>query len=388
MARPIFLDHHSTTPVDPRVFEAMRPYFLEAFGNPHSADHAYGWEAEAAVEAARASVARLIGARPAEIVFTSGATEANNLALLGTARCLPEGRRHIVVSAIEHACVAAAADALQRQGFTVDRVAPGRDGIVRAEAVAAAVTASTGLVSVMAANHEIGTLQPIGAIAAVARAAGAFLHTDAAQAAGKVPLDVDGLGVDLLSLSAHKLYGPKGIGALYVRRRPDLAPAPLMSGGGQEKGLRPGTVPTPLAVGFGAAAALAGERLQAEAVRLAGLRDRLLDELSRLVPGLTVNGSLDARLPGNLNVALPDCAAVDLLYLVRDEVAVSTGSACASASLEPSAVLKAIGLADEAALGSIRIGLGSGTGAAEIDRAAAAIGRAWRSLQAGARLSR
>ncbi|MEJ1158052.1 cysteine desulfurase family protein [Prosthecomicrobium sp. N25] len=378
MTRPLFLDHHSTTPLDPRAFEAMRPFFEAAFGNPHSADHAYGWEAEAAVEAARRDVAALIGARPGEIVFTSGATESNNLAIRGAAARLPEGRRHLVASAIEHPCVAAVMDLLEGRGFPVTRVMPDRDGIVSAEAVAAAIRPETGLVSVMAANHEIGTLQPIGDIGAVTRPRGIVFHSDAAQAAGKVPLAVEPAGVDLLSLSAHKMYGPKGIGALYVRRGVGLEP--LFAGGGQERGLRSGTVPAPLAVGFGAAARIARAEMAEEADRLRGLRDRLLDRLSAAIPGVAVNGSLTARLPHNLDLRLPGVVAVDLIHALKDRVAISAGSACASASLEPSPVLRAIGLSDEEALASIRIGLGRWTSAEDVDRAAAAIAEAWAAL--------
>ncbi|TPQ52144.1 IscS subfamily cysteine desulfurase [Prosthecomicrobium hirschii] len=378
MPRPIYLDHHATTPLDPRVFEAMRPYFLEAFGNPHSADHAYGWEAEAGVEAARRAIARLIGAAAGEIVFTSGATEANNLALRGAAARLPEGRRHLVASTIEHPCVAAVIDRLEADGFPVTRVGPGADGIVPAEAIAAALRPETGLVTVMAANHEIGTLQPIGAIGALTRARGILFHSDAAQAAGKVPFDVVAAKVDLMSLSAHKMYGPKGIGALHVRR--GVALEPLILGGGQERGLRSGTVPAPLAVGFGAAAAIARDEMAGEASRLKALRERLRAGLSARIAGLRVNGDLERRLPGNLDLALPGIAAIDLIHLMKGRVAVSAGSACASASLEPSPVLGAIGLDDAAALGSIRIGLGRGTTEAEIDAAIAAVAEAWSAL--------
>lgn len=356
----------------------MRPYFLEAFGNPHSADHAYGWEAETGVEAARRAIARLIGAAAGEIVFTSGATEANNLALRGCAARLPEGRRHLVASTIEHPCVAAVVDRLEADGFAVTRVGPGADGIVPAEAVATALRPETGLVTVMAANHEIGTLQPIGAIGAVTRARGILFHSDAAQAAGKVPLDVVAAKVDLMSLSAHKMYGPKGIGALHVRR--GVALEPLILGGGQERGLRSGTVPAPLAVGFGAAAAIALDEMAGEASRLRALRERLRAGLSARIAGLRVNGDLERRLPGNLDLALPGIAAIDLIHRMKDRVAVSAGSACASASLEPSPVLGAIGLDDAAALGSIRIGLGRGTTEAEIDAAIAAVAEAWSAL--------
>lgn len=383
MTRPIFLDHHSTTPLDPRVFERMRPYFLEAFGNPHSADHAYGWEAEAAVEAARRHVAALIGARPGEIVFTSGATEANNLALRGAAARLPSARRHIVTSAIEHPCVAAVCDHLEARGFAVTRVAANRQGLVEPEAVAAALTPETGLVSIMAANHEIGTIQPIAAIGALTRPRGILFHTDAAQAAGKIPLDVGAANIDLMSLSAHKMDGPKGIGALYVRRGVPLEP--LFAGGGQEGGLRSGTLPAPLVVGFGEAARIARDEMGENARRIMGLRARLLGRLEDAVPNVKVNGSLADRLPHNLDLMLPGITAVDLIHRLKDVVAISAGSACASATLEPSPVLRAIGLSEAEALASIRIGLGRGTTAADVDTAAAAIGDAWATLAGSCR---
>ena len=371
MTKPIFLDNHSTTPLDPGVFEQMRPWFLEDFGNPHSTDHSYGWKAEAAVEAARREVAALIGARPAEIIFTSGATESNNLALSGVAALLPGERRHIVSSAIEHPCVAGVVDRLEAEGFAVTRLWPGRDGQIRPAQLAAALRPETGLVSILSAHHEFGAIQPIAELAAHARRAGAVFHTDAAQAAGKIPTHVGSAeeGIDLLSLSAHKLYGPKGIGALYMRRREGLRLRPLMAGGGQQNGLRPGTVATPLAVGFGAAAALAGQQLSGDAARLTGLRDRLLAGLQASVDGVEVNGALSHRLPQNLNLRIAGIAAVDLIYACREAIAISAGSACASAVIEPSPALLALGLTEAEALASIRIGLGRATSEAEVDTA-------------------
>ncbi len=384
MSRPIFLDHHSTTPVNPNVLEAMIPFFSAVYGNPHSADHGFGWDAEAAVEAARRDVAALIGARSGEIVFTSGATESNNLALRGVATHLPSDRRHIVTSTFEHPCVAAVADLLESSGFSVSRVPPDRNGIVSSQAVAAAIRPETGLVSIMTANHEIGAIQPIGEIGTLTHQSGIAFHTDAAQAAGKIPLDVDALGVDLMSLSAHKIYGPKGIGALFVRRRPGLRLAPLIVGGGQERGLRSGTVPVPLAVGFGVAARFAGLTLADEAIRIGALRDKLKDELQAKIPELEINGGFDHRLPHNLNVKLPAIAAVDLLYLMKDRIAVSTGAACASAKLEPSRTLLAIGLSETEALASIRIGLGQETAETDIDVAVEVICEAWSRLSGSA----
>jgi cysteine desulfurase len=374
--RPIFLDHHSTTPVDPRVFDAMRPWFLEDFGNPHSADHAYGWRAEEGVEAARRQVAALVGARPAEIIFTSGATESNNLALQGVAATLPQDRRHVVISAFEHPCVAGVAERLERHGFTVTRVVPDAEGLISPDAVGAALRAETGLVSILLAQFEIGTLQPIDAIAERVAASGAVFHTDAAQAAGKVPVSV-GRHIDLLSLSAHKFGGPKGIGALYVRRREGLRLEPLFAGGGQQRGIRPGTIPVPLAVGFGEACRIAAAEMAGDALRIAGLRDLLLQLLRAGIGDLAVNGSLDRRLPNNLNVRLPGVAAVDLIHLLKDRVAISAGSACASAVIEPSPTLLRLGLTQDAALSSVRLGLGKATTMVDIGLVAEAITECW-----------
>lgn len=367
--RPIYLDHHATTPLDRRVLDAMLPYLTEEFGNPHSVDHRYGWAAQAAVEGARREVAKLVGARPQGIVFTSGATEANNIALLGL-RLGP--RRHVVASAVEHASVRGCLAELERRGARVTFVPVETCGRVLVERLAASISADTGLISVMAANHEIGTLQPIAAVGRLARAKGIVFHTDATQAVGKVPIDVGALPVDLMSFSAHKFHGPKGVGALYVAEGVAERLEPVMHGGGQERGLRPGTLAVPQVVGFGAAAAIAREEGATERARLAALRDELLRRL-RARPGLRVYGTLDARLAGNLNVGWPGIVAQDLLHELRDEVAASTGSACASAGIAPSPVLLALGLDDEAARGGLRIGLGRGTTEDEVARAAAAI---------------
>lgn len=377
--RPIYFDHHATTPVDARVLEAMLPFFTERFGNAHSADHRLGWEAQEAVETARRQVAALVGARPREIVFTSGATEANNLALLGTRGT---GRRHRVASTIEHASVLGCLTRERRRGGPVTLVPVPPDGVVRAERLADALRPDTGLLSVMAANHEIGTLQPIAAVGELARARGILFHTDAAQAAGKIPIDVAALGVDLMSLSAHKLYGPKGVGALFVADRARSLIEPLTFGGGQEHGLRSGTLPVPLIVGFGRAAELALHEMPIEQLRLRQLRDRLLSRL-RERPGLAVHGSMASRLAGNLHVGWPDLPAVDLLDSLRDAVAISAGSACASAETKPSAVLKAIGLDDHAARTGLRIGLGRATSLSDVERAADAILQAAAELSAG-----
>jgi cysteine desulfurase len=359
---PVYLDHHATTPLDPRVLDAMLPYFTERFGNPHSAQHAHGWTAEAAIEAARTEVAALIGALPEDIVFTSGATEANNLAIRGAAHST--GRRHLLTCATEHPCVLETCRALGREGFAITELPVRADGLLDLDQLSAALRPDTALVSIMTANHEIGVLQPIAAIAKLCQERGILLHTDAAQAAGRTALDVAVLGVDLMSLSAHKLYGPKGIGALYVRR--GLRIAPLFAGGGQERGLRPGTLPTPLCVGFGKACALAQEQLAAEAARVRDLRDRLYEGLRQALPEIRLNGAAEPRLPNNLNLCLPGIDGEDLLAGLP-ELALSTGAACASATQEPSAVLRALGLSDEAIAGSIRIGLGRTTTAAEIE---------------------
>ena len=368
-SKPIYLDHQAMTPTDPRVVEAMLPFFGERFGNPHSTAHSFGRDAEAAVETARGQIAEVIGAEAREIVFTSGATESNNLAIKGAARFHAGRKDHLITPVTEHKCVLESVKRMQREGFRVTWLAVGADGLLDPDDVKKALTATTALVSVMAANNEIGVLQPIAEIAALCRAAGAYFHTDAAQAFGKIPLDVRDMGIDLMSVSGHKVYGPKGIGVLYVRRRPRVRLLAEMDGGGQERGLRSGTLPAPLCVGLGEAARLAALEMMTEAQRLAGLRDRLLDRLRQRVPGLTVNGDLARRLPGNLNVSFPGALAPKLMDAVPD-VAVSTGSACTSASVEPSYVLRALGIADEQAAGSLRIGLGRFTTEVEVDRAA------------------
>ena len=363
----IYLDYQATAPPDGRVVEAMAPYWRDGFGNPHAVNHRIGWAAKEAVAAARRDVAALAGADPDEIVFTSGATEANNLALLGA---VSDGG-HVIAAASEHPSVLSCLDALEDGGAAATFLPVGPDGLLDPDDLRRALRPETRLVSVMAANNEIGVLQPLAEIGTLCRAAGALFHCDAAQAFGKVPIDL--AAVDLLSVSAHKMHGPMGIGALYVRRSVRLRP--LIRGGGQERGLRAGTLPTPLCVGFGEACRIAAAERTAEAERVARLRDRLLDGLRALVPGLRVNGSLARRLPGNLNVALPGVDA-EALLLDLPGLALSTGSACATGQSGPSHVLRAIGLPDELAHGSLRFGLGRFTGEAEIDRALAMIGAA------------
>jgi cysteine desulfurase len=371
MNRPIYLDHHATTPMDPRVLEAMLPYLGEEFGNAASATHAYGWRAEAAVEDARERIAAAIGAaEPAEIVFTSGTTESDNLALQGVARAAPRGRDQLITSAIEHPAVLDTCRALESAGCSATYLSVDSDGLVDPQDVARALSERTALVSVMAANGEVGSVQPLREIAALCRERGVPLHSDAAQAVGKIPLDVRESGVDLLAFCAHKLYGPKGIGALYVRSgRPRLRLAPLLHGGGQERGLRSGTLPVALIVGFARAVELCAEQMESEAARTRGLRERLWNHLQKELEGVQRNGHPQRRLPGNLNVSFADADAAALLVAL-DGVALSTGSACASGRSEPSHVLAAMGVSLALARGAIRFGIGRGNTREEIDRAA------------------
>jgi cysteine desulfurase len=381
-AKPVYLDYQATTPVDPRVLEAMLPWFTEKFGNPGSVTHAYGREASEAVERARGQVAALIGAEPREIVFTSGATESNNLALKGAARFHREERDHLVVLATEHKCVLESARALEREGFRATVLPVNPDGLVELAMLEAALTERTAVVSVMAAHNEIGVLQPLAEIGALTRARGILFHTDAAQAVGKVSVDVNAMGIDLLSISGHKVYGPKGVGALYVRRRPRARLVPLMDGGGQERGLRSGTLPTPLIVGLGEAAALAQREMAAEAKRLTALRDRFLAGIRAAVPDVRLNGDLTRRLPANLNLTFPGLGALDLMAACPG-LALSTGSACTAAEVEPSYVLRALGLSDELGRSSLRIGLGRFTTEGDVEFAVDALGAAARRLRAG-----
>ena len=366
-APPVYLDYQATTPLDRRVLDAMLPFFTEKFGNPHSVTHAYGREAEAAIEEARAQVATLIGAEPREIVFTSGATEANNLALKGAARFhRPFGKDHVVTVATEHKCVLQSAAALEREGCRVTLLPVGGEGLVDRTALEAAIDERTAIVSVMAANNEIGVLQPLAEIGALCRARGVLFHSDGAQAVGKVPVDVEAMGLDLLSISGHKVYGPKGIGALYVRRRPRARLSPLFDGGGQERGLRSGTLPTPLCVGFGAAARIALSEMTPEAERLLALRRRFLAGIRVAVPEVRLNGDPERRLPGNLNLSFPGAPALDVMAACPS-LALSTGSACTAAAVEPSYVLRALGVSEALAGASLRIGLGRYTTESEVD---------------------
>jgi cysteine desulfurase len=368
--RPVYLDYHATTPVDARVLDAMLPYFTERFGNPHSRQHAWGWDAEKAVDAAREQVAALINASPSEIIFTGGATESNNLAIKGIVSRLRERGSRVVTVASEHKSVLDTCTKLSAQGVDVQVVGVQRDGLIDLDAFSNAVTTETILVSAMAANNEIGTLQPLGEIAAIAHECGALLHTDAAQAAGKVPIDVRAMGIDLLSLTGHKMYGPKGCGALFVaKRRPKLMPIAQLDGGGQEAGVRSGTLNVPGIVGLGAAAELARTGMAEESARISALRDRLLDRLRSALDGVRVNGTMEQRLPNNLHVSFEGVEGERLLMALGD-LAVSTGSACASGSQAPSHVLQAIGAVGDEAGASIRFGLGRATTEDDIEFAA------------------
>jgi len=382
-AAPIYLDYQATTPADPRVVEAMLPYFTEKFGNPHSLTHAYGREAAAAVEIARAELAGLIGAEPREIVFTSGATESNNMALKGAAHFHRQfGKDHLVTLATEHKCVLESAHALEREGFRVTILGVGHDGLVDLDQLAAALEPQTAIISVMAAHNEIGVIQPLREIGALCRAREILFHTDAAQAVGKIPFDVNDIGADLASISGHKIYGPKGIGALYLRRRPRARIAPLIDGGGQERAMRSGTLPVPLVVGLGKAAAIAQAEMAGESQRLLALRARFLSSLKSRLPDIVLNGHAERRLPGNLNLSFPGVTAVDVIAACP-ALALSTGSACTAAEVEPSYVLRALGLGEALAAASLRIGIGRFTTATEIDFAVEAIAAAVRRLRAG-----
>ncbi len=377
----IYMDNNATTRTDPRVVEAMLPYFTEHYGNAASRTHAFGWEAEAAVDQAREQIARLIGATPRDIVFTSGATESDNLALKGAAAMYRHQGRHLITAATEHHAVLDPARRLEREGFRVTFLAVDRHGQVCVEQVAEAITPETILVSIMAANNEIGTLQPIRAIGRLCKERGVLFHTDAAQAVGKLPLDVEDMGIDLMSLSAHKMYGPKGIGALYVRRRePRVRLEPMLDGGGHERGLRSGTLPVPLIVGFGKACELCQQEMESEARRLTELREQLRQGIQGRLEGVYLNGHPTERLPGNLNLSFEFIEGEALLMALRN-VAVSSGSACTSASLEPSYVLRALGVGDDLARGSLRFGLGRFTTAAEVEEVAGDVVRAVRHLR-------
>jgi cysteine desulfurase len=363
----IYLDNHATTPVDPRVLEAMLPYFREAFGNAASRSHGFGWQAEKAVDRARRQVADLAGAGPREVVFTSGATESNNLALKGVFETYRGRGNHFITMATEHRATLDPLRHLEKLGGIVTVLSPRRDGLLDLETLRAALRPETLLVSIMHANNEIGVLQPVAEIGAMCRRQGVLFHTDAAQAFGKIPVDWTAQNIDLMSVSAHKIYGPKGVGALFVRR--GVALASQIDGGGHEQGMRSGTLNVPAIVGFGEACAICASEMRSEAERLRGLRDRLQARLESGLDGVTINGSMEQRLPHNLNVSFAGVNA-DSLLTSLPELALSTGSACSSATPEPSHVLRALGVGEAAARSAVRIGLGRFNTEAEIDRAA------------------
>jgi cysteine desulfurase len=366
--QPIYLDYQATTPMDPRVLEAMLPYFTYKFGNPHSRSHSYGWEAEEGVEKARGQVAKLIGADEKEVIFTSGATESNNLAIRGVAEFYKDRKNHIVTTVTEHKCVLDTCRHLEQAGFEVTYLPVQKNGLVDLEVLKNAITDKTVVVSVMAVNNEIGVIQPLEEIGKICREKKVFFHTDAAQAAGKIHLDVEKMNIDLMSISGHKIYGPKGIGALYVRRKPRVRLVPLIVGGGQERGFRSGTLPTPLCVGLGEAAEICLKEMDGEAKRLKKLQERMLKGLNDKLAEIVVNGDLEHRIPGNLNISFAYVEGESLMMGIKG-LSVSSGSACTSASLEPSYVLRALGVEEEMAHTSLRIGLGRFTTEQEVDTA-------------------
>ncbi len=364
---PIYMDNHATTPVDPRVVEAMLPYFSDKFGNAASRNHVFGWTAEEAVENARAQIARLVNATPKEIVFTSGATESDNLAIKGVAEMYREKGNHIITQVIEHKAVLDACKRLEKYGYEVTYLPVERDGRINLDDLRRAITPKTILITIMYANNEIGVIQPIDEIGKIAKGKGVFFHVDGVQAIGKVPVDVQKDNIDLLSLSAHKLYGPKGVGALYVRRRnPRVQLSAIIDGGGHERGMRSGTLNVPGIVGFGKACELCQNEMAEEGERLRRLRDRLKDSIFAQLDEVYINGSVTHRLPHNLNVSFAFVEGESLLMGIND-IAVSSGSACTSATLEPSYVLKALGVGEDLAHTSIRFGLGRFNTEEEVD---------------------
>ena len=368
MHKRIYLDYQATTPMDPRVLEAMLPYFCEKFGNPHSRTHSFGWEAEDAVKEARQYVAQTIGADPKEIVFTSGATESNNMAIKGVAKFYSDKKRHIVTVATEHKCVLDSCRHLEQEGFTVTYLPVKPNGLIDLDTLKAAITPQTSLVSVMAVNNEIGVIQPLEEIGKICRERGVFFHSDIAQAFGKIPIDVERCNIDLASISGHKIYGPKGVGALYVRRKPRVRLVPLFNGGGQERGMRSGTLPTPLIVGLGHAARIAQAQMEQDLVYIRGLAERFLQRVMQ-IPHVFLNGDPVARYPGSINLSFAYVEGESLILAIK-ELAVSSGSACTSSSLEPSYVLHGLGVDDAMAHTSLRFGIGRFTTVEEVDFAA------------------
>jgi cysteine desulfurase len=381
MKFPIYLDNHATTPMDPEVLSAMLPYFTDVFGNAASRNHEFGWTAEAAVESARSKIAKLIGASDKEIIFTSGATESDNLALVGVAEMYKEKGRHIITTPIEHKAILDSAHFLESKGYEVTYLPVDQYGRVSPEDVRKAIRPETILVSIMFANNEVGTVNPIAEIAKVCKERGVLFHTDAVQAVGKIPVDVEKMGIDLMSLSAHKMYGPKGVGALYVRRKnPRVRLAPMVHGGGHERGMRSGTLNVPGIVGFGKAAEVALAKMESEAARLLRLREKLWAVIREELDEVYLNGHPTERLPGNLNVSFAYVEGESLMMAMK-ELAVSSGSACTSASLEPSYVLKSLGVGEDLAHTSIRFGLGRFTTDEEIEYAGKKVVEAVRKLR-------
>ncbi|XP_055295355.1 cysteine desulfurase, mitochondrial [Sitodiplosis mosellana] len=364
--RPLYLDAQATTPLDPRVLDAMLPYLTNYYGNPHSRTHQYGWESEKAVETAREQVATLIGADPKEIIFTSGATESNNIAVKGVARFYGEKKKHVITTQTEHKCVLDSCRALEAEGFRVTYLPVQTNGIIRLEELEKAITPDTSLVSIMTVNNEIGVKQPISAIGDLCKSKNVFFHTDAAQAVGKIPINVNESNISLMSISGHKLYGPKGIGALFVRRRPRVRVEALQSGGGQERGLRSGTVPTPLCVGIGAATDIALKEMTYDHKWIEYLSNILIERINRALPQVIRNGDPIETYPGCVNLSFAFVEGESLLMALKD-VALSSGSACTSASLEPSYVLRAIGADEDLAHSSIRFGIGRFTTQEEVE---------------------
>lgn len=366
MKKPVYLDYQSTTPTDPRVVEAMTPYWFDKPGNPHSRTHQYGWESEEAVETARAQIAKVIGADPKEIVFTSGATESNNLALKGAAEFYGSQGKHIITVVTEHKCVLDSCRQLAESGFDITYLPVEKDGLLDIKKLEDAIREDTILVSVMHGNNEIGVIQDVKSIGALCREKGVKFHSDCAQTFGKISLDVNEMNIDVMSISGHKIYGPMGVGALFVRRKPRMRVRPIIHGGGQERGMRSGTLPTPLIVGLGKAAEIALEEMEAENTRLTEMRDKIINTIQEAIPHVYLNGHPTQRLAGNINLSFAYVEGESLMMAIKD-LAVSSGSACTSASLEPSYVLRALGLSDDMAHTSIRIGIGRFTTEEEID---------------------
>ena len=366
---PIYLDYQATTPLDKRVLEAMIPYFTEKFGNPHSRSHSFGWEAEEAVEDAREKIAKLINAGTKEIIFTSGGTESNNLALKGVAHFYKTTKNHIITVKTEHKCLLYSCRSLEQEGFMLTYLPVKKNGIIDLNLLEESITEKTLLVSVMAVNNEIGVIQPLEKIGKICRKHKVFFHSDIAQAFGKIPIDIEKMNIDLASISAHKIYGPKGVGALYVRRKPRVKLRPIINGGGQERGMRSGTLPTPLIVGFGKAASIAFDEMDEELIRIKKLFDYFLDQIHTSANEVILNGDREIRYPGNINLSFSYVEGESMILAIKD-LAVSSGSACTSASLQPSYVLKALGVEDELAHTSIRFGIGRFTTQREVDYAA------------------